>query len=114
MRVASGEHRQWPVRPCPQYKRTGRWEAHIWDSSGCHDQQHERDGGKGGKGNGKASKGGGAGGSSRGGGGGFAGGGGHKGRQLHLGSFLTATQAARWAQELVEGRVLQMLAQPHT
>ncbi|GFR42137.1 hypothetical protein Agub_g2983, partial [Astrephomene gubernaculifera] len=40
-----------------QYKRTGRWEAHIWDS-----------------------------GDSTGSG---------KGRQLHLGSFLTAKQAAR-------------------
>lgn len=41
----------------PQYKRTGRWEAHIWDSSVS--------------------------GSSS------------KGKQLHLGSFLTSQQAAR-------------------
>jgi hypothetical protein len=42
--------------PTLQYKRTGRWEAHIWDSSS-----------------------------------GPSG----KGRQLHLGSFLTPYQAAR-------------------
>eukprot|EP00775_Hariotina_reticulata_P014293 gene14293-20_t len=48
-----------------QYKRTGRWEAHIWDSTSST------------KGNTVTSS--------------KAG----KGRQLHLGSFLTAAQAAR-------------------
>lgn len=57
-----------------QYKRTGRWEAHIWDAEvpAC-------GGGKGGN-----CSGGGA-------------GGGGKGKQIHLGSFLTALQAARYA-----------------
>jgi hypothetical protein len=56
-----------------QYKRTGRWEAHIWDSSG-----------------------------------GPAG----KGRQLHLGSFMTPYQAARWEVEGLTSRARRPLRAP--
>lgn len=70
-----------------QYKRTGRWEAHIWDSESAPEEVPEDSGGddgstvargKGGSGKGKKQP-------------------QRQGRQIHLGSFLTAIQAARWA-----------------
>jgi hypothetical protein len=91
-----------------QYKRTGRWEAHLWLSTPLYMQGDE---GSADEGSGSDSGGGTAAALGRRcegkrgarGGRGVAGGGAGKrkksakGRQLHLGSFLTAVQAARCA-----------------